>query len=115
MVFLGVLAVDAWEAFWWTDAAGATHFGMGLGTLVMVANVVCLSGYTFGCHSTRHVLGGFRDQFSRRRGFRVPYACSSCLNRAHHRWAWVSLIVVALTDLYIRLCSMGVWHDPRLF
>lgn len=114
--FLVVLTYDAWKGFWFTDpGAGAATFGVGLGSLVLVANVVCLAGYTFGCHSMRHILGGFRDQFSRKPGFRVPYACASCLNRVHHRWAWVSLLMVAFTDLYIRLCSMGIWSDPRFF
>jgi hypothetical protein len=31
------------------------------------------------------------------------------------RWAWLSLFWVAFTDVYIRLCAMGVWHDVRLF
>ena len=28
---------------------------------------------------------------------------------------WCSLFSVALTDVYIRLCAMGVIHDVRLF
>lgn len=116
VIFLGFLSWDLWKAFWWTDpATGLVRFGAGLGTFLLLANVLCLTGYTFGCHSMRHILGGFRDQFSRQRIFRAPYACSTCLNAAHHRWAWVSLFTVALTDLYIRLCSMGILHDPRLF
>jgi hypothetical protein len=31
------------------------------------------------------------------------------------RWAWLSLIWVAFSDVFIRLCAMGVWHDVRLF
>ncbi len=115
VVFLGFLAHDVWKALWFPGASGGVEFGLGVGTLVLATNVVCLSGYTFGCHSMRHVLGGFLDQFSRRPLFRVPYTCASCLNRVHHRWAWLSLIVVALTDLYVRLCSMGILHDMRLF
>jgi hypothetical protein len=29
-------------------------------------------------------------------------------------YAWISLVWVALTDLYVRLVSMGVIHDLRL-
>jgi hypothetical protein len=25
------------------------------------------------------------------------------------------LFSVGFTDLYIRLCSMGIWHDVRIF
>jgi hypothetical protein len=30
------------------------------------------------------------------------------------KWAWMSLIGVAFSDVYIRLCSMGVWADWRI-
>jgi hypothetical protein len=29
-------------------------------------------------------------------------------------WAWCSLFSVAFCDVYVRLCSMGVWHDWRI-
>ncbi|MEZ4455241.1 MAG: hypothetical protein R2882_01640 [Gemmatimonadales bacterium] len=65
VVFLFFLGHDAWKGMWFADAAGVEHFGIGVGTLVLTANVVCLTGYTFGCHTMRHVFGGWRDQFSR--------------------------------------------------
>ena len=37
------------------------------------------------------------------------------LNEHHMFWAWVSLVVVGLSDLYVRLVSMGVIVDVRLF
>ena len=115
LIFLVILSYDVWKALWWETPGGGTHFGMGLGTLVLASNVVCLSCYTLGCHSLRHILGGFRDQFSRKPAFRTPYRCVSCLNRAHHRWAWVSLFMVMFADVYIRLCSSGILTDPRIF
>jgi len=115
VIFLFILANDVWKALWWTDpATGAVELHVGLGTILLAANVVCLSGYTLGCHSMRHILGGFRDQFSHTRVFRRPYACATCLNSAHHLWAWVSLFTVAGSDVYIRLCSMGILTDPRI-
>ena len=116
VIFLFILSYDVWLAFQWPDpATGGTRLGAGLGTVLLLVNVVCLSGYTLGCHSMRHILGGFRDQFSRGRAFRTPYACATCLNAAHHRWAWVSLFTVAGSDVYIRLCSMGILTDLRIF
>jgi hypothetical protein len=29
-------------------------------------------------------------------------------------WAWLSLFWVGFTDLYVRLCAIGVWHDWRI-
>jgi hypothetical protein len=113
--FLVVLAYDVYQALWFTDpATGRTEFGIGVGTLVLAANVTLLAGYTLGCHSMRHVVGGYLDRLSRTPARRLAYDCSSCLNRAHMRWAWTSLFSVAFADLYVRLCSMGVWSDWRI-
>ena len=114
VVFLFLLGWDVWKAMWFPVAGGGTEFGIGVGTLVLLLNLVCLTGYTLGCHSMRHIAGGFRDQFSFKKIFQVPYACSTCLNNAHNRWAWTSLFVVAFSDIYVRLCSMGIWTDFRL-
>jgi hypothetical protein len=38
----------------------------------------------------------------------------TCLNRRHMLWAWMSLFWVGFTDLYVRLCSMGIWHDWKI-
>src|SRR5579884_432208 len=114
VIFLFILAHDVWDALWFTDASGQAHFGIGVGTLVLALNVTLLSCYTLGCHSMRHVVGGFLDQLSRHPVRKKAYDCSSCLNRWHMKWAWMSLIGVAFADLYVRMCSMGVWHDWRI-
>jgi hypothetical protein len=116
VIFIGILAWDAWKAMWFPDpASGTTRFGIGVGTLVLVTNVVMLSGYTFGCHSLRHLIGGGVDRLSRMRARYPAYMCVSCLNRRHMVWAWCSLFTVGFADLYIRLCSMGIWRDWRIF
>jgi hypothetical protein len=115
LVFLVVLSYDVYQSLWFTDAAtGRTEFGVGVGTLVLGVNVTLLAGYTLGCHSMRHIAGGYLDRLARRPVSRVAYDCSSCLNRAHMRWAWTSLFSVAFADLYVRLCSMGIWSDWRI-
>lgn len=110
-----ILAFDAWKAMWFLDpVTGRTVFGIGVGTLVLIANTVLLGGYLFGCHSMRHVVGGCADQLSRAPLGVRAYDCVSCLNRSHMQWAWVSLVAVGFSDLYVRLCSMGVWSDFRI-
>ena len=112
---LGILALDAWNAVWFEDAAtGGVRFGIGVGTLVLAANVVLLGGYLFGCHSMRHVVGGCVDRLSRAPFGTRTYECVTCLNRRHMWWAWCSLVVVGFSDLYVRLCSTGVWTDFRI-
>ena len=79
---------------------------------MLALNVVLLGGYTLGCHSLRHLVGGYLDQLSRASGAQEgATTASSCLNRWHMKWAWMSLFWVAFTDVYVRLCSMGIWHD----
>jgi hypothetical protein len=115
LLFLLVLSYDVYQALWFTDpVTGRAEFGVGLGTLVLAANVVLLGGYTLGCHSMRHVVGGYLDRLSRSPVRQRAYDCSSCLNRAHMWWAWTSLFSVPLADLYVRLCSMGIWTDWRI-
>ncbi|MES2125326.1 MAG: succinate dehydrogenase [Gemmatimonadota bacterium] len=113
--FLVFLSVDVYQALWFTAADGSREFGVGVGTLVLLANLILLSGYTLGCHSFRHAVGGLLDRISERPVRKALYDCSSCLNRGHMKWAWCSLVMVAFADLYVRLCAMGIWHDVRLF
>jgi hypothetical protein len=114
LVFLVFLSHDVWRAMWFTDATGRIHFGIGVGTLLLAANVILLGGYTFGCHSLRHLVGGYLDRLARAPVRKKTYDCVSCLNRGHMQWAWASLIIVAFCDLYIRMLSMGIWSDWRL-
>ena len=108
LLFLLVLSYDVYQALWFTDpVTGEKSFGIGVGTLVLLGNVTLLSGYTLGCHSMRHIVGGYLDRLSRAPVRKRMYDCSTCLNRAHLRWAWASLFSVAFADLYVRLCSMG--------
>ena len=109
LVFLIILARDVWNAFWFDG-----RFGVGLGSLVLLTNLGLLTCYTFSCHSLRHLVGGVLDRLSGAPMRKQVYDCVSCLNRRHMLFAWCSLFTVAFSDLYVRLCSMGVWRDWRI-
>jgi hypothetical protein len=107
-------------AFLWFDAIiafdFAGRFGIGLGSVLMIVNVLLLSAYTFGCHAFRHLAGGELDCFSCSRSARARFQLwkgITVLNVRHDRWAWASLATVLITDIYIRLLMAGVLHDPR--
>jgi hypothetical protein len=113
--FLVFLAMDAVKAFWFKNpTTGSSQFGIGVGSLVLTLNVILLSGYALGCHSLRHLVGGGIDQLTQAPVRHKAYECVSCLNRRHAAWAWCSLLWVAFTDVYVRLCSMGIWNDWRI-
>ena len=114
ILFLFFLSYEAWKGFWFKDDSGVTTFGIGIGSLLLVGNVIFLGGYTLGCHSLRHLAGGFLDRLSSAPVRRSAYDCVSCLNRRHMLWAWMSLCWVGLSDIYIRLCSMGILIDWRI-
>jgi hypothetical protein len=118
IAFIFLLAYDAIEAmmFSYQDANGTTHwkFGIGVGTLVLTLNVILLGGYTFGCHSLRHLVSGGIRQLSRYPVRKRAYDCVGCLNARHMMWAWFSLFWVGFTDFYVRMCSMDVWKDWRI-
>lgn len=109
LVFLVLLAHDVWNALWFDG-----HFGIGVGTLVLLVNVVLLTCYVFGCHSLRHLIGGFQDRLASSPVRKRTYDCASCFNARHMMFAWLSLFSVGFADLYVRLCAMGIWRDWRI-
>lgn len=116
--FVVVLSYDGVISYIYTvGAPGAEHkvFGVGVGSLIMTLNPILIAGYTFGCHSLRHLVGGKKDCIGSGNVRRTVYDCVSCFNRSHMKWAWVSLIWVGFTDLYVRMVASGVWTDYVLF
>jgi hypothetical protein len=109
LLFLVFLAWDAIKAFHFENG-----WGIGVGSLVLTANVLLLASYTFGCHSFRHLVGGRNDCLSQSPLCSRAYQCSSALNRRHMLFAWVSLFSVMFADIYVRLCAMRIWDDYRL-
>jgi hypothetical protein len=90
-------------------------FGLGLGTLIMLANVVLLWAYTLSCHSCRHITGGRLKNFSKHPARYWIWTQISRLNARHMQLAWTTLGTLMLTDLYIWLVAAGVFSDPRIF
>jgi hypothetical protein len=88
---------------------------MGLGTLIMLINIVLIWLYTLSCHSCRHTVGGRLRHFSKHPIRYRAWTLVSRLNLSHARYAWYSLFSVALTDLYIYLLATGAFDDPRFF
>jgi hypothetical protein len=107
--------------FLWVDAASSLRdegqWRIGLGVVILFVNAALLTGYSLSCHSLRHLVGGGLDCFSCTRRRQVRYSLwqrVTGLNLHHMAWAWSSLIVVTLADVYIRLLAVGVITDPAI-
>jgi hypothetical protein len=116
VAFIFFHTYDTFHTFFFENpVTGGKEFGVGVGTLVLATDVVLLSCYVFGCHSVRHLVGGVLDLLSKSPVRRKAHECSSCLNRMHAFWAWISLVWVGFSDIYVRLCAAGIWTDWRIF
>jgi len=88
-------------------------FGFGLGSLIMLANVILLWAYTVSCHSCRHITGGRLKHFSKHPVRYWIWTRVSKLNAKHMQLAWTTLGTLMLTDLYIWLVAAHVFSDLR--
>ena len=103
--------------FLWYDAIIAFNFrdgiGIGLGSIILTINALLLTLYSLSCHSFRHLVGGKLDVFSScPTRFRL-WGAASVFNERHMLYAWISLVFVALTDLYVFLIAKGTITDVR--
>jgi len=112
IIFLAFLWHDAFLAFYFESG-----FGIGVGTIVLLLNVVLLTLYFLSCHSLRHLVGGKLDCFSCA-SFGGPRYSTwrnlSFLNDRHMLFAWLSLFSVGFADFYVRLVASGAIRDIRL-
>jgi hypothetical protein len=103
-----MLTVDSVDAF--RQGGGV---GIGVGTVLIVANTAAFWGYVLSCHACRHLVGGGARSLA---GHPVRYRAwtvVTVLNTRHGLFALISLPLVMATDLYIRLVSLGVVHDAH--
>jgi len=101
---------DVLHAFHGKDGS----FGIGLGTLILLGNVVLLWCYTLGCHSCRNIVGGRLNHFSRHPLRYRAWGWVSKLNSRHMQFAWITLGTLVLTDMYIWFVDAGYISDLRI-
>ena len=112
-IAIGIIFILSYDAILSFFQGG--KFGVGVGSIILTINPILLIGYTFGCHAFRHLIGGQKDCFTCPNGkptfrYRV-WKRASWLNGHHMMWAWISMIWVAFTDIYVRMVSSGYWID----
>lgn len=117
VIFLGFLWYDAVRAFLFTGMDAKLHFGIGVGSLVLLVNIILLTVYLLSCHSLRHLVGGKLDCFSCTAFNRTRHGAwkkASFLNERHMLFAWISLISVGFADFYVRMVASGMIKDLRI-
>jgi len=88
LVFLVILASDAYKAMWFFDRnTGHQNSESDSARSSSSSTSSSLAATRSGCHSLRHLAGGYIDQLSRAPVRKKTYDCVSCLNRGHMRWA----------------------------
>ncbi len=104
LIFNVILTYDAIIAF--KNPEGEWGH-MSVGTLILLLNAAMLWLYSASCHTCRHTIGGRLRNFSKHPLRYKMWTWVSALNERHPVYAWISLIVVALTDFYVRLVASG--------
>ncbi len=107
LVFNVILTIDAVVAF----RQPGLGWGVSVGTVVLCINATLLWLYSLSCHACRHLCGGGVKQFSKAPIRHKLWKALTPLNGKHMLFAWMSLVFVALTDLYVRLVASGAIHD----
>jgi hypothetical protein len=102
------------------DAILAYHgkeggFGIGLGSLILTANVILLWAYTLSCHSCRHIVGGRLKNFSKHPVRYWMWGVVSKLNEKHGQYALITLGSLVLADFYVMLVASGTISDLRFY
>ncbi|GAA5161329.1 hypothetical protein GCM10023321_45410 [Pseudonocardia eucalypti] len=82
-------------------------FRIGVGSLLLTAMVITLWLYSLSCHACRHLCGGRLKHFSRHPARYWLWTRLSALNARHMQFAWISLVLVMVADLYILSVSAG--------
>jgi len=109
LIFNVILTIDAVMAF--SQPGTPSGIGISVGTVVLVVNAVLLWLYSLSCHACRHLCGGGVKQFSKAPIRYKLWKTLTPLNGKHMLFAWMSLVFVAFTDLYVRLVASGAIHD----
>ncbi len=108
LIFNCILTYDAVLSF----RQPGVGIGISVGTVILCCNAAFLWLYSLSCHACRHFCGGSVRSFSKHPLRYKFWKFVTPLNSRHMVFAWISLCVVALSDLYVRLVASGTIHDP---
>jgi len=116
MLYAGILLLPF---FYYDFYASLTYSNsLRIGSLILLTNALTLTAWTLSCHAFRHLIGGNIDCYSCTAGGGVRNSLwrrQSWWNSHHEALAWISLLTIFFTDLYLRGLIAGLPIDLTLF
>ena len=88
--------------------------GVGVGSIILLLNVIALWAFTISCHSCRSIVGGRINNFSKHPSRYRAWMYVSRLNAKHMQLAWLTLGTLAFTDFYVMSVAAGWITDLRI-
>ncbi len=108
--------------FYYDFYVSVTYFGgfvLRFASVLILLNALLLTLWVLSCHAFRHLFAGGNVKCydcalkpKARKGF---FNFQSMLNKRHEQWAFISLVVIVLVDLYLRALAAGWPVDFRIF
>jgi len=108
LIYLPILSYDVWMSVNFHDTSNIHSYGVSIGSMMLLVNLILLTGYTFGCHAFRHLVGGGANEWTANPMSRLKYRMwrfSTSFNENHRDWALYSLFWVMIADFYIYACT----------
>jgi hypothetical protein len=108
LIYLPILSYDVWMSVNFHSAANVHSYGVSVGSMMLLVNLILLTGYCFGCHAFRHLVGGGANEWTANPMSRLKYRMwrfSTLFNENHRDWALYSLFWVMIADFYIYACT----------
>ena len=119
LLYIGIILLPF---FYYDFYVSVTYFGgfvLRFASVLILLNALLLTLWVFSCHAFRHVFAGGNVKCydcalkpKARKGF---FNFQSMLNKRHEDWAFISLVVIVLVDLYLRALAAGWPIDFRIF
>lgn len=95
------------------DLVESFRYGLGIGNIILLINVVGLWAYTISCHSCRSIMGGRLNHFSKHPIRYKLWGWISWLNGYHMQLALGTLVTLAVADGYVALLAAHVFPEVR--
>ncbi len=111
LLYAGIALLPFFYYDFYVSLTYSGNFVLRFGSLLLLTNALLLTLWTFSCHAFRHIFAGGNvkcfDCALQPTGRKRFFNAQSMLNKYHEEFAFISLIVIILVDLYLRALLAG--------